>query len=71
MGFLRRNEMKKIVLVLLAMVMLGGCATATMERVRDKLGPPAKVEQLENGYTVHYYYKACNKYDCLCNEFTL
>ena len=64
--------MKKLV-ILLAMVLgflVSGCATATMERVRDKLGPPANVEQLENGYTVHYYYKACNKYDCLCNEFT-
>jgi hypothetical protein len=27
------------------------------------------VEQLENGNSIYYYYKACNDYDCLCNEF--
>jgi len=63
--------MKKLILLVMVLgLLVGGCATATMERVQDKLGPPAKVVRLENGYAVHYYYKACNKYDCLCNEFT-
>ena len=61
-------------LIVLAMVLgflVSGCASlSTMEKVQNRLGPPAKAERLENGYTVHYYYKACNKYDCLCNEFT-
>lgn len=55
---------------LFLLVFCSGCAYSTIERVRSKLGPPAKVEQLENGHTVLYYYKACNEYNCLCNEFT-
>ena len=58
-----------IVLAVVIGLLISGCAT-TMDRVQDKYGPPARVEQLENGYTVHYYYKVCNDYDCLCNEFT-
>lgn len=49
--------MKK--LIMLAMVLgllLNGCATATMKRVQNQWGPPARIETLENGYTVHYYY---------------
>ena len=62
--------MKKILMLAVVLgLLVSGCAT-TMEKVQNKYGPPAKVEQLENGYTVHYYYKVCNDYDCLCNEFT-
>jgi hypothetical protein len=63
--------MKTLLLLAMAVLILGGCASlSTMEKVQNRLGPPAKVEQLGNGYTTHYYYKACNRYDCLCNEFT-
>jgi hypothetical protein len=59
-----------LILVTIVIFLVAGCATSTMERIQDKYGPPGKVERLENGYTVFYYYKACNEYDCLCNEFT-
>ena len=63
--------MKKILMLAMVLGLLAsGCATVnTMEKVQNKYGPPAKVEQLENGNSIHYYYKACNDYDCLCNEF--
>ena len=62
--------MKKILLLAMVLgLLVSGCAT-TMEKVQNKYGPPAKVEQLGNGSSIHYYYKACNDYDCLCNEFT-
>jgi uncharacterized protein YceK len=46
--------MKKILLVL-AMAVLVGCAT-NINHVQDQWGPPAKVEQLENGNSVWYWY---------------
>jgi hypothetical protein len=62
---------KKILMLAMVLGFLAsGCATVTtMEKVQKKYGPPAKVEQLENGNSIYYYYKACNDYDCLCNEF--
>ena len=63
--------MRKLITLAMAILILIGCASlSTMEKVQKRLGPPAKVEQLEKGYSTHYYYKACNRYDCLCNEYT-
>ena len=68
---IRGRKMKKIIMLAMTVLILSGCASlSTMEKVQNRLGPPAKVEQLGNGYTTHYYYKACNRYDCLCNEYT-
>jgi hypothetical protein len=61
---------KSLMLVLVIGLFVSGCASlSTMEKVQNRFGPPAKVEQLENGNSAHYYYKACNEYDCLCNVF--
>jgi hypothetical protein len=60
-----RIILKRLVMVVVLVVVLTGCTTSHthIHQVRDKWGPPAKLERQEHTIVYYYYFQKIFPYD--------